>query len=54
MALHNRHWTSPAWAVIERAYVLAPRILQKAMIAAIYPVIFAAKWAVTSARTTVH
>lgn len=47
MALYNRHWTSPAWTVIKRMYVLAPRILQKAMIAAIYPVIFAAKWAVT-------
>jgi 2-polyprenyl-6-hydroxyphenyl methylase/3-demethylubiquinone-9 3-methyltransferase len=47
IALYNRHWTSPAWALIKQLYMRAPRIVQRAMIATLYPVIFAAKWAVT-------
>jgi 2-polyprenyl-3-methyl-5-hydroxy-6-metoxy-1,4-benzoquinol methylase len=47
LALYNRHWTSPAWTVIKRAYVGAPAWLQKALVTLLYPVILAAKWAVT-------
>jgi 2-polyprenyl-6-hydroxyphenyl methylase/3-demethylubiquinone-9 3-methyltransferase len=47
LALYNRHWTSPAWSVIKRVYVGVPAWLQKAIVAAMYPVILAAKWSVT-------
>ncbi len=47
LALYNRHWTSPAWLLIKRIYVYSPRLLRKAMVAILFPVIFAAKWAVT-------
>ena len=47
LALYNRHWTSPAWTVVKCAYVGAPAWLQKAIVAAMYPVILAAKWVVT-------
>ena len=47
LALYNRHWTSPAWTVIKKCYVLSPTWLQNAAITAFYPLIFAAKWAVT-------
>jgi 2-polyprenyl-6-hydroxyphenyl methylase/3-demethylubiquinone-9 3-methyltransferase len=47
LALYNRHWTSPAWTAIKRIYVAVPAWLQKAIVAAMYPVILAAKWAAT-------
>lgn len=47
LALYNRHWSSPAWTVIKRIYVGVPAWLQKAIVVAMYPVIFAAKWVVT-------
>lgn len=47
LALYNRHWTSPAWTVIKRFYVMVPAWLQRLMVAVMYPVILAAKWAVT-------
>ena len=47
LALYNRHWTSPAWTAIKFAYVRAPSWLQRAIVAALYPVILGAKWAVT-------
>jgi 2-polyprenyl-3-methyl-5-hydroxy-6-metoxy-1,4-benzoquinol methylase len=47
LALYNRHWTSPIWRVIKRAYVASPRLLQRAWSALFYPVIMVAKWAVT-------
>ena len=47
LALYNRHWTSPAWTLIKRAYVWSPRLLQRAMITILYPIILGAKWLVT-------
>jgi 2-polyprenyl-6-hydroxyphenyl methylase/3-demethylubiquinone-9 3-methyltransferase len=47
LALYNRHWTSPAWTVIKRLYVQLPSFLQSGLVAVLYPVILAAKWAVT-------
>ena len=47
LALYNRHWTSPAWTVVKYCYVRAPAWLQKVIVTAFYPVILAAKWAVT-------
>ena len=47
VALYNRHWTSPLWTIVKRCYVSAPGWLQKAAVAVLYPVILAAKWAVT-------
>lgn len=47
LAIYNRHWSSPVWRGIKRAYVSAPSLLQRAMIGAFYPVIAGAKWVVT-------
>lgn len=49
LAIYNRHWSSPAWLTIKWAYVHFPRLLQRAMIGALYPVIYVAKWLVTHA-----
>jgi 2-polyprenyl-6-hydroxyphenyl methylase/3-demethylubiquinone-9 3-methyltransferase len=47
IAIYNTHWSSPAWRVLKRAYVAAPRFAQKALIALLSPVIILAKFAVT-------
>ncbi len=47
LALYNKHWTSPAWTLIKRAYCATPPIVQKLIIGALYPVIVAAKALVT-------
>lgn len=47
LAIYNRHWSSPVWRGIKRAYVSAPSPIQRAMIGAFYPVIAGAKWVVT-------
>ncbi len=47
LALYNRHWTSPLWAAIKYCYVRGPVWLQRMIVGVCYPVILAAKWAVT-------
>lgn len=47
IAIYNRHWSSPAWLAIKATYVRSPRWLQRAMVGALYPVIWLAKLAVT-------
>lgn len=47
VAIYNRHWSSLPWLAIKATYVHSPRLVQKAMIAALYPVIWLAKLAVT-------
>lgn len=46
LALYNRHWSSPGWSAIKWSYVHSPRWLQRLFIAALYPVIYVAKWLV--------
>lgn len=43
IAIYNRHWSSLPWLYIKKAYCKSPKILQKSMIAALYPVIWVAK-----------
>jgi len=47
VAIYNRHWSSLPWLWIKATYVHSPRWLQRAMVAALYPVIWLAKLAVT-------
>jgi 2-polyprenyl-3-methyl-5-hydroxy-6-metoxy-1,4-benzoquinol methylase len=47
IAIYNRHWSSLPWRWIKWLYVHSPRWLQKLLIGALAPVIFAAKWLVT-------
>jgi 2-polyprenyl-3-methyl-5-hydroxy-6-metoxy-1,4-benzoquinol methylase len=47
IAIYNRHWSSQAWLWIKWGYVHSPAWLQKGLVAALYPVIYAAKWLVT-------
>jgi hypothetical protein len=47
LAIYNHHWTSPAWRLLKRTYVASPALLQQLMVLSLYPVIMAAKWAVT-------
>lgn len=47
VALYNRHWSSPAWRAIKRAYCGSPRPVQRLMVRCLTPIIFAAKWLVT-------
>ena len=47
LALYNRHWTSPVWAAIKYCYVRWPDWMQRMIVGVCYPVILAAKWAVT-------
>ncbi|MGE5671975.1 MAG: class I SAM-dependent methyltransferase, partial [Fibrobacterota bacterium] len=46
-AIYNRHFTSKPWLFIKWLYCKAPSIIKLLMIAAMYPVIFTAKFAVT-------
>ena len=43
LAIYNRHWSSPAWTAVKRAYVGSPALLQTAMTVAFVPVIYVAK-----------
>lgn len=47
LALYNRHWSSRAWLAIKWSYVRSPRWLRRLFIAALFPVIYVAKWIVT-------
>ena len=47
VAIYNKHWSSPWWHRIKRAYVRAPRFCQKILIGLMLPLIAAAKFAVT-------
>lgn len=47
VALYNRHWSSPAWLAIKYLYCKSPPAVQKLLVGALYPVIYAAKWLVT-------
>ena len=47
LALYNRHWSSPFWKTVKRAYCAAPKWLQRVLIWLFYPVILVAKWLVT-------
>jgi 2-polyprenyl-3-methyl-5-hydroxy-6-metoxy-1,4-benzoquinol methylase len=46
-AIYNHHWTSPLWWWIKWSYNQLPDALQRVLVALFYPVIYAAKWAVT-------
>lgn len=46
-SIYNRHWSSPVWKIIKWSYNSLPGPLQRAMIALLYPVIYAAKFLVT-------
>lgn len=47
VALYNRHWSSRPWLAIKYAYCKSPATLQRLMVRALSPVIYAAKWMVT-------
>ncbi len=47
IAIYNRHWSSPAWRRIKWLYCRLPRVGQKLAAMVFYPVIWAAKLAVT-------
>jgi len=47
LAIYNRHWSSRAWLAIKWTYVRSPRWIQRLFIAALFPVIYYAKWIVT-------
>jgi 2-polyprenyl-3-methyl-5-hydroxy-6-metoxy-1,4-benzoquinol methylase len=47
LAIYNRHWSSLPWLAIKAAYVRSPRPVQRALVGALYPVIWLAKLAVT-------
>jgi 2-polyprenyl-6-hydroxyphenyl methylase/3-demethylubiquinone-9 3-methyltransferase len=47
LAIYNRHWSSLGWLAIKATYVRSPRWLQRAMVGALYPVIWLAKLLVT-------
>jgi 2-polyprenyl-6-hydroxyphenyl methylase/3-demethylubiquinone-9 3-methyltransferase len=47
IALYNRHWSSPIWRIIKYTYCKSPRFVQRTLVAALFPVIYVAKWIVT-------
>lgn len=47
LAIYNTHWSSPAWLRIKWVFNKVPDFGQHLMVAALCPVILAAKWAVT-------
>ncbi len=47
IAIYNRHWTSPLWRRIKWLYCRLPAAAGRLMVGVLYPVIWAAKLAVT-------
>jgi len=47
IAIYNRHWSSPGWLLVKKAYNAAPQTVQRAMIGALTPIIRIAKRLVT-------
>jgi 2-polyprenyl-6-hydroxyphenyl methylase/3-demethylubiquinone-9 3-methyltransferase len=47
LAIYNSHWSSQAWLAIKWSYVRSPRWLQRLFVAALFPIIYMAKWIVT-------
>lgn len=47
LAIYNRHWTSPAWRLIKRAYVTSPKPMRALLNWLFVPIIYIAKFAVT-------
>ncbi len=47
IAIYNRHWSSGFWWMLKRTYVSCPKWAQRGLVAAFYPIIYAAKWLVT-------
>jgi SAM-dependent methyltransferase len=47
IAIYNTHWTSPIWYYIKRAFVVAPPLVQRILIALFYPLLLVAKTIVT-------
>jgi SAM-dependent methyltransferase len=47
IALYNRHWSSRPWLAIKYLYCKSPTLVQRLVVAVLYPVIYAAKWTVT-------
>lgn len=47
IAIYNRHWSSLPWLWIKWLYVHSPKPLRKLLVAALYPVIWLAKFLVT-------
>ncbi len=54
IAIYNRHWSSPIWKCLKWLYCRLPRVGKKVMVAALYPVIWTAKLAVTRRRPNRH
>lgn len=47
LAIYNRHWSSPAWRLVKRAYCSSPQWARSVFIRAFFPVIALAKFLVT-------
>jgi SAM-dependent methyltransferase len=47
LAIYARHWSSGIWKLIKWLYVHTPSLVQRVLIALLFPVIYAAKWMVT-------
>ena len=52
MAIYNTHWSSGPWWLIKWFYNRVPAIVQRLLIAVLYPVIYVAKWLVTRKSPT--
>ena len=47
IAIYNRHWSSATWRIVKRLYVHSPALAQRALVSALYPVIWIAKLVAT-------
>jgi 2-polyprenyl-3-methyl-5-hydroxy-6-metoxy-1,4-benzoquinol methylase len=47
IAIYNRHWSSPFWHFIKRAFITSPAVIRQILVTLFYPIIFVAKAAVT-------
>ena len=47
LALYNRHWSSPTWLIIKWLYGKSPPLIRKAILIALFPIIYGAKFIVT-------
>ncbi|MFA5054958.1 MAG: class I SAM-dependent methyltransferase [Dehalococcoidia bacterium] len=54
ISIYNKHWSSPLWRCIKWTYNKAPNVMRCAMLRALYPIVYTAKWCVTRRNPKKH
>ena len=47
LAIYQTHWTSPIWSIVKWLYNRGGRLIQRLLLAILYPLLFVATWLLT-------